>query len=232
MCANPNMTARPSLLSKITDIGDDFPPFLVAPAAQKFVLRIRRAALMQTTVLAVTCSILTAGLGSSPARADVTLEERSNGINFTEAGVFDGFSGLEDHGDNTLLSAHERTLDLGANSLEVRPGGAFEVSAGQQLSAGNGIILRRDHLIVTNPGAGVDVTDFALYAQQDEPLTLRIANGGVARLGDRPRGIDHMGHFWLEQAFTAGPHQAELEIGGFRDVAQNQGFKIEAWFNF
>ena len=54
MCANPNMKARPSLLSKITDIGDEFPPFLVAPAAQKFILRIHRAALMQTTVLAAT----------------------------------------------------------------------------------------------------------------------------------------------------------------------------------
>ena len=46
MRANPNMKARPSLLSKIADIGDEFPLFLVARAAQKFVLRIHRAALM------------------------------------------------------------------------------------------------------------------------------------------------------------------------------------------
>ena len=46
MRANPNMKARPSLLSKITDIGDEFPLFLVARTVKKFVLRIRRAALM------------------------------------------------------------------------------------------------------------------------------------------------------------------------------------------
>ncbi|WP_299082825.1 autotransporter domain-containing protein, partial [uncultured Ruegeria sp.] len=183
--------------------------------------------------LAVTCTILTPGLGSSPAQADVgwldgwgvfrVLHENPSSPSFD---TFDNFIGVVDNGNRAPLSPDGSTLDTGFAGLwvgsEHAGNGSFRVSDGQRFVTSNGITVRGGEFSVTGAGAIVETQSIAVYSRPQHHGKLSIADGGVVRIVGQ--GIGSPLIFGLDIYCVRGDgsrspdadcaHETELEIDG------------------
>jgi len=217
-----------SLRSKITDIRDEFSLFLAARATHQFILRLRRGALMQTTALAATCAILTPGLGLSPAQADERLD--SMGSFIVESDQFYTFNdlvGLGDHRYNEVeLSDGGRTMSLNGTGFEIGnhrgSEGRFKVSEGQRLVVAEGKRVNDGSLGWHHALDDLEPVKTMRFNGSSDVFTVTGApvekNTILVEFGLRHQVDGFL--FYLNY------------YSEFGDLAQNQGFNIDASFRF
>lgn len=214
----------------VTNTRENSSLLLADRVVRQFIIRIRPVAIVQTTVLAATCSILVSVLGSSPAQADMTMDSyEAQATVAPHDEPLDSFSGLKCHRNEGLLSAGGRTLNFITDFLSQKTGGTFKLSTGQRPAGRNSLtascgydplplngnlgwhqVIGDLNQVMVSPFGGDNF--FTVVSVPFERTTILIDVG-------RRRDIDDF-------FFDVGRHS---EVG---DVLQSKGFDIDVSFNF